>query len=65
MQPALPSTEDVRSAAQQAVEDAQRLPEMPPFVDYSELLADIQRWVEELESASADVGTAQQVRPQP
>jgi exonuclease VII small subunit len=58
--PALPSTDEVQSAVQQAVEDAKRLPEMPPFVDYSELLADIQSWVEALETATADVGTAQQ-----
>lgn len=61
MQPELPSTEEVQIAVQQAIEEAKRLPEMPAFVDYSELLADIQRWIAELESATADVGTAQQV----
>jgi len=62
MQPALPSTDDVQSTVQQAIEQAKRLPEMPPYVDYSDLLADIQSWIGELESATADVGTAQQVR---
>ena len=51
----------VRSTVQQAVEDAKQLPEMPPFVDYSALLADLQHWVEVLAAAATDVTTAQQV----
>ncbi len=51
---------DVRSSVQQAVEEARRLPEMPPFVDYSALLADLQQWVGELQASAADVAAAQQ-----
>lgn len=50
----------VRSTVQQAVEDAKKLPDMPPFVDYSALLAELQHWVEVLAAAAADVTTARQ-----
>ena len=53
----------MRASVQQAIEEAQRLPPMPLMpVDYSGLLADIQRWIEELQGAAADVAAAQQVR---
>ena len=61
LQPAAPTRADVRGAVQQAVEAAQRLLPMPPFVDYSALLADIGEWVEQLQGATADVSAAQQV----
>ena len=47
--------------AAQAIEAAKRLPPMPPFVDYSALLEDLRRWIEELQGANADVEQAQQV----
>ena len=50
----------VRSSVQREIEEAQRLPEMPPFVDYTALLADLQRWVEALATTTADVSAAQQ-----
>lgn len=61
-QPEAPSTEDVRGTVQQALEEAQRLPEMPPFVDYTALLADVREWVEQLQGAASDITSAQQVR---
>lgn len=62
LQPELPSTAEVRSAVQQAIEEARRLPPMPLMpVDYSALLADIQSWIAALEAASADMAAAQQV----
>lgn len=61
-QPPNPQPEEVRTLAARAIEDARRLPEMPPFVDYSSLLADLQRWIAELEGAAADVDRAQEVR---
>lgn len=50
----------LRSSVQQAVEEARRLPDMPPFVDYTALLADLQQWVEALQAATAGVRTARQ-----
>ena len=61
MQPEAPSTSDVRSTVQQAIDDAKKLPEMPPFVDYSALLADVREWVEQLQGAASDISSAQQV----
>lgn len=58
--PAGAAPSDVRGTVQQAIEEAKRLPEMPAFVDYSGLLADLQQWVEELQAAGADVAAAQQ-----
>lgn len=50
----------LRSSVQQAIEEAKCLPAMPPFVDYTALLADLQQWVEALQAATAGVSTARQ-----
>ncbi len=63
-QPPNPQPEEVRSLAAQAIEEAKRMPPVPPFVDYSALLADLQRWIAELEGAAADVDQAQAVGDQ-
>lgn len=60
-QPEAPSTSDVCGTVQQAIEEARRLPDMPPFVDYSGLLADVREWVEQLQGAARDISAAQQV----
>ena len=57
--PAGAGPSDVRGTVQREVEEAQRLPAMPPFVDYTALLADLQRWLEALQGAAADVAAAQ------
>lgn len=47
---------------QQMIEEARRLPPMPPMpVDYSGLLASVHRWIEELQGAAGDVEQAQAV----
>ena len=58
------SATDARSTVQQLIADAQRLPEMPAWVDYRPLLADIAQWVEALQAVQADVGAAQQAAGQ-
>ena len=59
MQPPVPTREDVRSAVDDAIEEARRLPPMPLMpIDYSALLADIHRWIEALQGAQADVDAA-------
>lgn len=60
-QPPAPRGPDVRSGVQRLVEEAQRLPKMPPYVSYDALLADLQQWIEALEGCTADVAAAQQV----
>lgn len=60
-QPPAPRGADVRSGVQRLVEEAQRLPKMPPYVSYDALLADLQQWIEALEGCTADVAAAQQV----
>lgn len=56
----------VRGMVQQLIEEARRLPPMPPMpVDYSGLLASVHRWIEELQGAATDVETAQAVRALP
>ena len=53
----------VREMVRQLIEEARRLPEVPPMpVDYSGLLDSIRRWIEELQGAAADVEQAQAVR---
>ncbi len=58
------SASDTRSTVQQLIAEAQRLPEMPAWVDYRPLLADIAQWVEALEGCQADVAAAQQAAGQ-
>ena len=58
--PAAPTTADVRGAVQQLLEEARRLPAMPPMpVNYEELLADVEKWLAELAGTRADVAAAQ------
>ncbi len=64
LQPEAPAASDVRSGVQQLIAEAQRLPEMPAWVDYRPLLADIAQWVEALQAAQADVAAAQQAAGQ-
>lgn len=56
--PATMSRSAMRGAITEAIENARRLPEQPGFVDYSPLLADIARWVGELQGCGADVAAA-------
>ena len=58
----MPTIADVRGAVAQAIAAAQQLPAMPPYVDYSALLASLAAWLEALQGADADVLAAQQVR---
>ena len=60
LQPPSPLGSDVRGAVRRQIEEAQRLPSMPPFVDYRPLLAELQRWQEELEGAQSDLAAVQQ-----
>lgn len=48
----------VRNEAAELIDEARRLPEMPPYVDYSPLLADIAAWVEALQGCTATVAAA-------
>ena len=64
LQPEAPAGSDVHAGVQQLIADAQRLPEMPAWVDYRPLLADIAQWVEALHAAQADVAAAQQAAGQ-
>ena len=57
---ALEGVPDVRGAVARLVQEAQRLPPMPPFVDYRPLLGKLQRWQGELAGARGDVAAAQQ-----
>lgn len=53
----------IRGMVQGMIEEARRLPPVPPMpVDYSGLLASLRRWVEELQGTAADVEQAQAVR---
>ena len=54
------SAADLRSTVARLIGEAQRLPSMPPFVDYRPLLAELQWWQEELAGARGDVAAAQQ-----
>ena len=56
--PAAAGPADVRGAVARAVREAQQLPAMPPYVDYSALLASLQQWAEALQGARADVDAA-------
>lgn len=52
----------IRGMVQQMIEEARRLPPIPPMpVDYSGLLASVHRWIEELQGAAGDVEQAQAV----
>ena len=62
LQPEAPAPDDVRALAQQAIEEAKRMPEMPAFHDYSALLDDIAAWLETLRGCGADVQAALEVR---
>ncbi|KAL4428231.1 hypothetical protein ABPG75_002320 [Micractinium tetrahymenae] len=60
-----PAASDVRGAVQRLIEEAERLPEMPPMpVNYDDLLADIRQWIAELDGCQADVQAAQQAAGQ-
>jgi len=58
------SASDLRTAVQQLIADAQRMPPMPEWVDHRPLLAELRQWVEQLEGAQADVQAAQQAAAQ-
>ena len=54
-----PALGSVRGAVQRQLEDAQRLPDMPGFVDYQPLLGRLHEWIADLEAAQAAVAAAQ------
>ena len=55
----------MRGGVQRLLDEAQRLPEMPPMpVNYDDLLADIRQWLAALEGCQADVAAAQQAAVQ-
>ena len=63
MQPAATRGGDLRDMVRQLIEEAKRIPEPPPLpVNYDDLLAGLQRWIDDCEAANRDVDAAVQVR---
>lgn len=52
----------MRGEIRRLIEEARALPPMPPYVSYDALLADLARWVQELQGCSADIATALEVK---
>ena len=62
LQPPTPSSTDMRGIVHQAIEEARRIPDVPPVpIDYSSVLAGIREWIEQLEATQSEVAAAQQV----
>ena len=62
VQPEAPHGSDVREMVGLAIEEARRIPDVPPVpIDYSSVLAGIREWIEQLEGTNSDVEAAQQV----